>query len=553
MKSKKVKRLLSVLLSLSMVFTVAGCGEKANTSNEGTQSQVSASDEQEVEDNSEESSVEENPYEETIPFTFVSVYSYGNISSGYDYENDGVYKYICEKFNVEPEIWDLQTDTWEKVSAWMNGGTMPDSMNHLGFGMGAEYFDSIEQGLIRALPDGWETRWPNIAKMVDASGLSELLKVDGKTYGFPHAITGEFVESAGGTINPADHFIFRKDWAKQVGMEDLGDDYTITISEMQEYLTRVKDAGLTETPMTQTIDWFVCLMEGALGYPMTRFAQFVETENGFEFGMNMEGYSDVISEIQEWYQAGLIDPEFYALNTDYSYSVNQFYTGQTAALVCGLGAGAAWNTKNEIEKVGIIQNVDEAIGCGALVGEDGTYAQVKVHNYWGFQMFSPNTDEKTLERILDISDWMCSKEGAYVQQLGVPGIDWEYDEDGFPVLLDSDVDTGDRSMNVFAQFGGYCNDDFMWSGYYPGISDEDLQIGFDLAELREKNAVWKVSDNYCKFKGEEKNNFSMQFLEEITEIVCGSEDAETAWKRYLDEERYQWETLLNALNETYGY
>ena len=39
---------------------------------------------------------------------------------------------------------------------------------------------------------------------------------------------------------------YRKDLAKQVGMEDFGSEGIVTISELQEYLEKVQEAKLTQ-------------------------------------------------------------------------------------------------------------------------------------------------------------------------------------------------------------------------------------------------------------------------------------------------------------------
>lgn len=547
MKKRIVKRVLALAMTVAMLFTMAACGAKTEGSTTGDDAAVGETGVSE-----EAQGSEENKYEETIPFTFTSVYSFWDITSGYDYENDAVYKYICEKFNVKPEVWACENEgNEEKISTWILSGTMPDSLNWLYFSLGETYYDYVDQGLLKPLPDGWEDKWPNLAKMVGVSGIADMLKVDGKTYGIPHSILGSFVEADGGMVSACDSIYFRKDWAEQVGMAGLGDDGTITVSEIEEYFSKVKEAGLTNIPITNAPEWFPVIFEGAYGLPMYRFSEFVETEDGFQWVPTFDGYTKVIEKFREWYKAGYIDPDFYSVNGDVSYAQNAFATGQTAAVIYGAAANDIPAMRSIINKAGVITDAS-AIGIAAITGDDGTYSQVLKHNFWGFQVFSPNTDDKTMERMLDMMDWLASQEGELTQKLGVPGVDWDYDEAGNPVVLETATDRSE-CKNVFLQFGGYCDDDFYYSGLHPDISAEDLAASNTLAALRNANVDYKVSNNYILFNGDEKTNYSVDIKAKITELACNDADIEKEWKKFIDENKAMWEPLVNALNAEYGY
>lgn len=94
------------------------------------------------------------------------------------------------------------------------------------------YMSYIEQNLVRALPDGWETDYPNLYHMVQKTGLAEYINVDGKTYGIPHATFCNFAEMEK-IVNHVSIY-YRADWLKELGMEPWGP--SVSISEFAEYL-----------------------------------------------------------------------------------------------------------------------------------------------------------------------------------------------------------------------------------------------------------------------------------------------------------------------------
>ena len=210
---KVVAMMLCVVLALS---ALTGCGSASKK--EEASSQGAAN------------------YDKELDLSVTSFYSLYNTTLGIDYTEDPLYQYVCEKFNVTLDFWAQEdASSAEKVRTWVNTGSMPDLTLYFAFNL-AEYYEYIDQGLLAPLPDGWEETWPNVAKLVKASGLENLLKVDGQTYAIPHSVFGNFLELSSGVGHTS--LWYRKDWAEQVGMSDLGDDYTITISELKEYLEK---------------------------------------------------------------------------------------------------------------------------------------------------------------------------------------------------------------------------------------------------------------------------------------------------------------------------
>lgn len=487
-------------------------------------------------------------YDKELDLSVTSFYSLYNTTLGIDYTEDPLYQYVCEKFNVTLDFWAQEdASSAEKVRTWVNTGSMPDLTLYSAFNL-AEYYEYIDQGLLAPLPDGWEETWPNVAKLVKASGLENLLKVDGQTYAIPHSVFGNFLELSSGVGHTS--LWYRKDWAEQVGMSDLGDDYTITISELKEYLEKVADAGIAPNP---TIGASPAAMHDVFQLVNGVSTQtWEEEESGFEWVPNSDGFTDAIAMEQEWYEAGLIDPDYY--NQNDAYYATQFSSGQLAAMWYG---GACMVYQEQIEAyLKAFPEIDketayEQLGMAALVADDGTSHMSAGYNFWTCSVISPNCDETKVERILDMLNWFAGFEGQLSVELGVPGEHWEYDSNGKAVsLLEEGERYVEQESGIF-ELWGYCGDDLAYSGIDPLRDQIAIDTANAIYDVKLKGVAFGPSDTYSAHQSEAKSVYSVDFDSKVTEIVCNGTDVETEWAKFVEENKSIWEPLLNELNDTY--
>ncbi len=548
-----MKRQVALLLcGMLVISALAGCGGGQDDAGSGSQASVESNQEsstQESEENSEEEEASsdeaggQSAYEETIPFTYTSNFSVNMMGSGVDYTQDSLYQYIIDRFNIEPEMWACEgSEAGEKIQTWINTGAMPDALWNINFGIGS-YKKYVDEGLLQALPDGWEDKWPNIAHAVDVSGIRELLEIDGKIYAIPHSIFGLYSDTSTSYASMA--MFYRKDLAKQVGMEDFGSDGTATISELREYLEKVHDAALTPIVLDGANFWLLRLC-GVYGVSCETI---VETEDGFLFTPEQDGCREMLKTLQSWYKEGLLDTEYY--NKSDVDSINSFAAGQSAAMPYG-GAASDMTYIRTLYEQGTGKDSVEDIGCIFVTSDDGSLeAAIGMDNYWTATLFSPSTDEKTLERILDFTDWLYSMEGNTSLFCGIPDVDWELDENGKIVMKDG-AEIRDANNSPFF-FLSWCPDEFAVTGL-TDASEQDIElfnVGVNLYE-NAKTTYWP-SKNLQNYQGDLKENYSFPFNSKMMEIICTDVDVDSAWNDHLEEYRSLWEPFVEDLNKTSGY
>ena len=552
---KSIALLLCGAMALSMV---AGCGnaKTADTSvsegvKEETAEQSSTTEAAETEAPAEEVASEKT-YDEHIDFTCTGYYSLYQAANGHDIEADPVIQWVEDKFNVTIDQWACEAaNAGEEVRLWVNGGTMPDYMVWPSLSV-SEMTEYADQGLIQPLPDGWEEKWPNLAKMVKNSGYGEMVKVDGVTYAIPHSVFGNFNSME----TPVAHgsLYFRKDWAEQVGMADLGADYTIKFSELKEYLEKVKEAGLCDNP---TLGGNVSQITEAFRLSNgINSEDFIATDDGYIWEAEQDGYAEYIQNIQEWYNAGLIDPDFYV--KDKGTIQIEFQEGYLAAMYYDGNVGSYGKLMDNLMTTAGEDKLDEELratyrdrfGMATIEGEDDMVYAIGIYSYWLLNSFSPECDEATMERILDIVDWYCTPEGQASVRCGIPGEDFSIDENNVITILNEDIISGEYSVSPSAYFNvwGYCGDDIGFAEGIPGSHLAEQKNVLANYAVKQAGTVFPKDNKVHALATEAKKNYSVDINAAIAEIVSGNKDAAVEWPAFIENNRGIWEPVVNDLD-----
>ena len=480
-------------------------------------------------------------FADTVSFSMTSY----NTITGADYTSDAFYQYIAKKFDVNIDIWGNEAKSAdEKEHLWMNGGTMPDAMIWEKFNYG-EYLSYVDQGLLKPLPDGWQEKWPNLAKMVNVSNLASALEIDGKTYAIPHAVFGNYLNMS---PIPA-HFsiIFRYDLAKEVGMENLGADGTIKLSELRAYLEALADKKLIDNAAiaskAENSIWCFLLPNGV--DPNT----YYKDEKGFHWIFeDADRMVGAITMMQDWYKAGLLDADFYTKAcADYR---TMFGAGQLAAM-CDSGDVVNYNNYRKLYQDAFPdRDPYEDIHIAAIVAEDGTCYTHEAGNYWTVHVFAPETDDAKLERILDVMDYIASPEGGAASQIGVPGVDWEYNEDGTIKLINSGVQY--PSMDALYLLG-YCSDDFAYSGAKGSLDNRNVEEVKRIYAIKNAGKLFPYDMQYNTYSSTLRSNYSLNTNGILSEIVVSGADVKTALEKYAKDNEQVWKPLQDEMNAYYGY
>jgi putative aldouronate transport system substrate-binding protein len=145
--------------------------------------------------------------------------------------------------------------------------------------------------------------------------------------------------------------------------------------------------------------------------------------------------AETLEGLKYWYEAystGLLDPEFYLLA--YEKDMEKFQTLGTAGIsyLGGQTADVERFRQDFTARTGIDGS---AFGLATLLGADGNYHQRDLINFWGTICFKPDVSDAVFERWMDLMEFTASKDGYPGTQMGLKGVDWDYDANGEIISL----------------------------------------------------------------------------------------------------------------------
>lgn len=488
------------------------------------------------------------PYDKHVSFT---ASQYSQITEGGDYTHDEVYYKLQDMFNFDWELYAVDGSAWhEKNTMWITGGTMPDI---LFFGWNAvEYQQYAEQELIKPLPDGWESKYPNLAAQVEATGIAEAIKVNGKTYGIPHTII-HLVGPKNFVYAMHTLYYYRLDWAKELGY-DWG--VSCTLDEFTSYLRDCKEK-FGSVGMVQSTGTLLkpLLYQFSKGYN----AIYKNEEGKYVLGFADKGTVEGIQFLRDMYNEGLISKEYYLSN------YNEWYAGKAAVIEYWGGPlhpqdmANNWLAAASEPNAKTLDDVKNIIGTVTVTDNNGVYHAAGTQGNFCFgSLFSPDLDDETFDRILAMYDYFATLEGFELTQLGIRGVDWDKDEEGHYTLLCPEILDGTYAVirekypsmyylylrNVLSDSAAYINS--LIDPYWRQMSD-------DMYEFRCSQDIVPFDADLAFYSSDAANHYSINWNTAVDRLVLDSSlDIETEVARLIEENRFMWEPFINELNEKFG-
>lgn len=479
--------------------------------------------------------------------------------------DDAMYEFFSEKFNFdfEPFFTDSATND-EKVMLLVNTSSMPDGMCWTSFNYDT-YLEWVDQGLIAPLPDGWQEKYPNMYDMMQATGILDVLTIDGKVYTVPHAIWYNFVDIA--EVCGHSMIYYRKDWAEELGMLDKFEGGIVTLADLMEFCKAAVDANLGDNGTTvgytghnnsYVIDHFFN------GLDMD-YKSFNKTEEGYKWGPAMEGVVDCIKTIREYYEMGAIDPDFFLGNGKTTFqsggaaalafegtpggSVGKHFVNAHPELVAKLDALKVENPVALWFDTGV---EEEYIGYAIVAQNDGQLHYGAKTNFWSCNVYNPDIDPEVFDRILAVTDYLCTPEGEVTVKIGLKGIDWDWDETGKGIVqyLNADGTYNDyESRQMLTQYA-LCSDEV---GLLKVTNSKTLRdfIRWEFEE-KEKGVVTPYDTDYNYFVSQAKSEYSVDVRAEVVSLVVdASLDIDAEWKAFIEENAGMVEPVIEDLNAAF--
>ena len=490
-------------------------------------------------------------YSNRISFSATSI----NLPDNVNFMDDAIYKTFDKMFNFEYQLTNITWETWdERDRLWITSGDMPD-MLFWNFNL-KDYKSYSSQGLVKALPDDLETKYPNLAAAMKKTGVADYLKAndpDQKLYMIPNVIYLKPPTETTDLIIDPKVLYYRKDWAKAVGIE-VGD--TITVDQIVALAKAFveKDPGGNGTGKTIGFTAPPAYVDNAFVQSSNAFYdQFYKDANGkYVWG----GFDDAtlagVKKLKECFDTGVIDPDYYAFKGKEHYE--KFDSGIAGMFVDGASAANVDERFNSFSRSNPSIDPAQAIGLATVVGDDGVYrGEQNVTNFWAGLLFNPDIDDEKLDRILSILDYVCTEEGQRLIHCGIEGVD--YTMNGDQIEITRAKDENGNFINIADEYPSYnffftkavLPDD--WSARDPSLPEAVRTMAVNMFHVKEK-AAQLVAPDYAQilFDGDKKLKFPLKIDDLITGMIFSGNDIDAEWTNFKTTNQQTVQDVVDELN-----
>ncbi|MGN0507415.1 MAG: extracellular solute-binding protein [Lachnospiraceae bacterium] len=417
------KRLLSVLLAATMIFSLAGCGGKETT--DGNSGNPLASS---TEGTNGGGSVTQTPGntkgEKPIELT---VYSQRANFSG---EQIGWFaQLLLEKFNV-------------KITIIPDSDGVFDTRMEAGFLGDIVVFGSTGNDYQRAVKAGMLLDWEKY-NLLDTYGsyikehMSKALEAnrgltpdDGAIHGFGYNVSP--------TSDSFEEFFYtwdvRWDLYKQLGypvVKDLDD--MVTLFEQMKEICPTDDNGNQTYAVSLWPDWdgnmvmYVKAMATAYyGYDELALGVYDSDTGTFHDALEENGpYLTCLKFFNTLYQKGLLDPN--SMTQTYDEMADKVKAGGVFFSIFNYSGNLAYNTDKHL--------AENKIMC-TLLPENAVPLTYGMSVYGGSSVWAIGANSQYPDVCMQIINWLSTPEGRMESEYGPKGLTWDYDENGYTYLTE---------------------------------------------------------------------------------------------------------------------
>ncbi len=526
-----MKKALSLILALIIIISMfAGCSKGGKGS-----SSIAPSKDPNGTQNTE------NKFEKKIKFSASSV----DVDANASYLDEARYKKLNEMFNFEIEFVPVAWDTWaERDRIWINSGDMPDVM-FWDFNYN-DYVKYTKQGILKALPADYTTKYPNLASVINRTGVEDFLK---NVNGGELCIIPNVIYQTPITEIPIDSNVafYRKDWAKKLGIE-VGP--TITMDELCKLADEMikKDPGGNGAGKTIGITGPAPSVYFSFLLPFNnRYAEIYNNGTEYVYGPYDDSTLEGIKNVKSVLNTGVIDQDFYTVKGN-EYR-DKFYAGKAGIMLSGCSVSHyAVEFTGQFKEANPNLDPFESMGITAITDNKGVYHAQNGVNFWASSIFNADMDDEKMDRILSIMDYISTEEGQKLVYLGVEGEDYTKNGDKYEMKLDSEGKAPISQMKNYYWTKPILPDD--WALHDPTIDESARKVVIDVFKAKEANMNVAMLDyNYTFLSSPEKNNFAVNVSDAITQVLLSKGDLEAEWAKWKESVRPKVEPVLKEVNE----
>lgn len=352
-----------------------------------------------------------------------------------------VFKEMNQRTNVtlEMSLASSPETAMTEINLIIASGDYPDLINNLQGYYSSGLDSAIEQEVIVDILD-YEDIMPNyFAKLRERDAMEDATTEDGHI--------GVVYQISKGSDTVQSGLTLRKDW-----MEELGVDAPTTYDELHDLLMQFKDKYNVSQPLyvpkSGTPDTMFDGFGTELDYVMNNEMgsapwNYVDNGNGLDvvFGFMDDSYFDILELMHNWYSDGLFSADY--LNNNYNVDADNLTSGDFACLFATEQSLNAGNTF-QAHMWDAYPNV--SLDGGKIRSSSETTSAIAAQGY------SITTTCENKELAAQWLDYQYTDESYLLNNYGLEGQGFEYNDQGEPALTDLIMNNPDGIPQAYTQF-----------------------------------------------------------------------------------------------------
>lgn len=436
------KRFSALLLGVSMLVGIlSGCGSNSGESASPAPSEAATG----ATASASAGASAEDPLKDPQEISFAFWEDATAFAGGEDKSTEQIKKDL--NITVKP-VMVTWSDYGEKFKIWASTGELPDVFAHEGL-YSHDVWKWQSQGVIKPLPKDLSP-YPNLKKIIDLPQSKAFLK-DGQYWAIPRygILDDKNIYTQAILVN--------KEIYDSLGLAKKPE----TMDELHAMLEGIKQKYPDKIPLTShNLDWMFSLYNN-----YTSGSSWVLEDGKYIPSFFSKKTVEGIKAMKTLWDDGLLDKDF-VINKNTDNGKNNFLNGKAAAIVHSAfpahlrGYQQDWEKKNPGKPF-----ADNVVEIFLPKGPDGN-AYISQSGFWSESYFNSNVDDKKMDRILRLYDYLLSDKGTMLRRYGIEGVDYKMDGDNIVITREKD------SNGAFKPIGDLYKNIPVWS--YIATWDEDF-------------------------------------------------------------------------------